>query len=74
MDFIYGQLPEIVDDMIYSPVPGNGTATVQIDNENKKIGVNVLKTPGTLKINNSETNIEYNGSKDIQLNIPRYKI
>ena len=74
MDFIYGQLPEIVDDMIYSPVPGNGTATVQIDNENKKIGVNVLKTPGTLKINNSKTSIEYNGGKDIQLNIPKYII
>jgi hypothetical protein len=65
MDFIYGQLPEIVDEMIYSPVPGNGTATVEIDNENKKIGVNVLKTSGALKINNPDTNIEYNGSKDI---------
>ena len=74
MDYIYGQLPEIVDDMIYSPTTGNGTATVLIDNENKKIGVNVLKTPGILTINNVDNTVDFCGSSNKILNIPKYTI
>ena len=74
MDFIYSQLPEIVEDMIYQPLEGDGTVKINIDNTKKTIEANVLKTPGTLNVNNVDSNIIFNGDEDKTLNIPKYRI
>lgn len=74
MDYIYGQLPGIVDEMIYKPLPGNNTTLVQINNAQKTIAVNVLKTPNALTIADTDTLQAFDGSSSVKVNIPRYQI
>ena len=88
MDFIYSQLPEVVEDMIYQPLEGDGTVKINIDNTNKTIEANILKTPGFLNINVLDldikgkedqiikNSIDFDGSidKSIDIKLPKYKI
>ena len=78
MDYLYSQLPEVV----YNPedLTGespNGTIQLNIDNDERKITADVLKTPGVLRIkdlNVLSDNNEYifDGSNDIYVEIAKF--
>lgn len=76
MDYLYGQLPEMVYDPVdFTGVSGNGTVHLRIDSNKRIIEANVLKVPGTLQIVdlNSGTTTTYNGSKDTVIEIPKFE-
>ena len=76
MDYLYGQLPEMVYDPVdFTGVSGNGTVHLRIDSNKRIIEANVLRVPGTLQIVdlNSGTTTTYNGSKDTVIEIPKFE-
>ena len=76
MDYLYGQLPEMVYDPVdFTGVSGNGTVHLRIDSNKRIIEANVLRVPGTLQIVdlNSGTTTTYDGSKDTVIEIPKFE-
>lgn len=86
MDYLYGQLPEVV----YDPADLKGKSTnktteVNIDNEKRTVDVNVLKTPGTLVITDPNTKVRdskgnlssavyiFDGSNNIDVTFPEFR-
>lgn len=73
MDFLYGQLPELVyDPADLTGVSSNGTIDLKIDNNKRIIDASVR---GKLYLYdpNTNTKVEYNGSKDTHFELPLIK-
>lgn len=72
MDYIYGKLNNKVKAVEYNGIDSD-TANITIDNsdkENRTIKVDVIKTPGTLTINNTNgESVSFNGSIDENITI-----
>ena len=77
MDYLYGNLPEVVDPFAYEVIEkGDGTIKLQVDNDNRTISAQLIKTPGSLIIqkNKEGDTLSFNGNSDVKINIPEYII
>ena len=77
MDFLYGNLPEIVDNIEYTVKEAGNTIKLNIDNDKRQISAYVVRTPGELFIENGESEdnkFTFDGSIDRLLQIPEYKL
>lgn len=72
MDYIYGKLNNKVKSVEYNGI-NSDTTNITVDNsdrENRTIKVDVIKTPGTLTINNTNgESVSFNGSIDENITI-----
>ena len=75
MDYLYGNLPEIVDPCAYEVVDKDGTIRLQVDNDNRTISAQVIKTPGKLTIQQGKDKaLVFDGKSDVSVNLSDYKI
>ena len=75
MDFLYADLNEIVDPLEYTAKETDGTIQLNINNNNRIISANVLRTPGQLTISSGNDEVvQFDGSLNTTVHIPQYKI
>ena len=74
MDYLYGQLPEIVyDPADLSGKSPNGTISLNINNDKRELILDVLKTPGKLIIKDpGNVEYSYDGSQDVAVDISKF--
>jgi hypothetical protein len=56
MDYLYGELPDIVDPFAYQSESKDNTIRLNVDNDKRIISASVIKTPAKLTIQQGENN------------------